>query len=142
MWRHNTTATVDADGAPARPEDLQHHHCLVYSADRSLASWTLQGTEGEVVVRVRGRVRATSGESLMDLLLAGVGVGFPPGFASAPHLLSGRLVPLLMPFIADPMPIYLLFPPESQRDPKVRTFLDLTVAHLGRAGLWAGSEDP
>ena len=125
-------------GVPSRPEDLPLHHCLVYGTDRSPVTWTLQGPEGEVVVRLRGRVRATSGEALMELLLAGVGVGFPPAFASAPHLASGRLVPLLMPLVAEHMPIYLLFPPDSQHDPKVRAFLDLAVRQLGRTGLWGG----
>lgn len=131
---------VARHGAPTSPESLKHHDCLVYSPDGSPVTWTLQGAEGEVVVRLRGRVRATSGEALMELLLAGVGVGFPPAFASAPHLASGRLVPLLVPLVAETMPIYVLFPPDSQQDPKVRAFLDLAVTHLGRAGLWQGQE--
>lgn len=124
--------------APASPEDLQRHHCPVYGSDRSPATWVLQGPDGEVAVRLHGRVRAPSGEALMELLLAGVGVGFPPSFASVPHLASGRLEPLLMPLVAEQMPSYLLFPPDSQQDPKVRAFLDLAMNHLGRTGLWVG----
>jgi DNA-binding transcriptional LysR family regulator len=45
-----------------------------------------------------------------------------------------------MPLVAETIPIYLLFPPDSQQDPKVRAFLDLAVTHLGRAGLWLGQE--
>ncbi len=65
----------DSDGGwPARPEDLTHHACLLYSYQSEPGVWVLRGPEGERRVRVSGRLRANNGEALREAAIAGFGL--------------------------------------------------------------------
>ena len=133
-------AYLAAHGVPLQPMDLPAHQCLVYinEAGTSMDTWRVHGARGTELIKLRGRVRATSGDILLELALAGVGIGYPVGFAAAPHLQAGRLVPVLPQWTGEEVPIYLLYPPGIQQEAKVRAFVDFAVERLGRDELWAG----
>jgi DNA-binding transcriptional LysR family regulator len=108
----------------------------VYAEEGVPVPWRLRGPGGEVAVKLRGRVRASNSEALMELMLAGVGLGYPPSFASAAHIRAGRLRPVLTAWSEETVPLYLAWPPGRNQDPKVRAFLDYLVERLGNDGRW------
>jgi DNA-binding transcriptional LysR family regulator len=112
----------------------------ITEAGTSMDTWRVYGARGPELVKLRGRVRATSGDILLELVLAGVGIGYPVGFAAAAHLQDGRLVPVLPQWTGEEVPIYLLYPPGTQQEPKVRAFVEFAVERLGQHELWAGHE--
>jgi DNA-binding transcriptional LysR family regulator len=133
--RHHLCAApayLAARGEPREPEDLRRHDCLVYSEAATAEIWHLEGPEREAAIKVRGRVRANSSESLLDLVLRGKGIGYPPVFVTAGLIAAGKLRPVLPAWQGRSLPIFLVYPAGRARDPKVRAFLDLLIERLGK----------
>lgn len=126
-------AYLDAHGEPLTPEDLQRHDCLLYSETAGPEVWRLEREGAEVAIKIRGRARANSSEALMDLMLRGRGIGYPPAFATAAAREGGTLRAVLPEWSGRPMPIFVVSRPGRTRDPKVRAFVDLLVERLGAA---------
>src|SRR5204862_102408 len=65
-------------GAPARPDDLRDHDCIVVASDGAAfgaVRWPFRGRSGERLVPVAGRLRLTSFAMARAAALAGGGVG-------------------------------------------------------------------
>jgi len=56
--------------------------------------------------------------------LAGLGILWPPGHMSAPHIARGELVPLFAGWHLDPMPLYVAFRPNRHVSAQLRVFID------------------
>jgi len=131
-----TPQYLSIHGEPRVPEDLERHVCLVIMNDDVPVPWHLKGPLGEVIISPRGRVRANNSEALNELMLAGVGLGYPPSFAVMNQLRAGRLRVVLTDWIEETLPIFLAFLPGRSEDPKVRVFLDFMITRLGRDSQW------
>ena len=123
---------LELAGTPAEPEDLKHYNCLVCTEAGGGDRWRLRGPAGVKVLRVSGQVRANSGEALMGILLSGVGIGYPPAFASAPYLRTGQLRAVLPDWGEEMMPSHLVCLPNRYPAPPVRCFLDFFLARIGK----------
>ncbi|MHA1601129.1 MAG: LysR family transcriptional regulator [Alphaproteobacteria bacterium] len=117
-----------AHGIPRTVEDLSAHECLLYSYQVSGGKWRFVGPGGRREMRVRGRLRANSGESLLATALAGFGVVRLPTFICGDALRDGRLIRLL-PEWGDPQEsvINAIYPASRNLSPKVRVFIDFLV---------------
>lgn len=128
-----TPAYLRKHGEPRAPEELQAHACLAWSElPGAPIVWRLLGPAGATQLKIVPRVRANSSEELMALLLAGVGIGYPPLFALAEHLAARRLRRVLPGFAAEPVDLCLLCPPGRRADPKVDVFLRHLTERLDR----------
>ena len=67
----------------------------------------------------------------MALLLSGIGIGYPPAFASAPYLQSGQLKSVLPEWGDELMPLHLVCAAARYVAPQVRCFFDFITARLG-----------
>ncbi len=121
-----------AQGMPRTVEDLSAHECLLYSYQVTGGKWRFAGPGGRRELRVRGRLRANSGESLLAAALAGFGIAHLPTFICGDALREGRLVRLL-PEWADPVEsvINAIYPASRNLSPKVRVFIDFLVEQFG-----------
>jgi DNA-binding transcriptional LysR family regulator len=130
-------AYLAAHGAPARPEDLTRHACLLYSYQSDPGVWTLRGADGERRVRVNGRLRANNGEALREAAIAGFGFVLMPSFIVGPEVRQGRLAPVLRDWTAgDPVGIHAIYPAGRNLSPKVRVFVDFLAERFGPEPYW------
>jgi DNA-binding transcriptional LysR family regulator len=123
-------------GEPKVPQDLAIHHCLVYSNDLTLGTWTLNGAAGAESVRVNGPVCADNGDVLKDAAVDGLGVALLPTFIVGPELSTGRLVQVLRDYCPDVISVYAVFPSRRYVSAKVRTFVNYLSECFGDRPKW------
>lgn len=117
-------------GTPLLPTDLARHNCLTWIGNQSgLNDWPFEGPEGLYTLPVDGRCEVNSGETLYELIRAGVGIGRIAEFRVGHDIRVGGLVPLLSEHhLTDLLPIYAVYPHRRHLLPKVRAFVDFLVA--------------
>ncbi len=120
-------------GTPRKPADLEAHHRLDFSYRRRVPDWPLQVGDRIVEVPVRGRVRASDGETLRHLALAGAGLARLSRYHVQDDLDVGRLVALLEKYNPhDIAPIHAVYLGKVERLPsRVRVVLDFLVEQVG-----------
>jgi DNA-binding transcriptional LysR family regulator len=116
----------------ATPFDLSQHECLGFSHTELRTHWTLDGPGGRVTVPVSGRFMANNGEAMLAIATAGMGIMLQPLELVRPELENGRLVRVLPAYSAPVRPMHILYAPDRRLTPKLRSFIDFTVAVFGR----------
>ncbi|CAN5401526.1 LysR substrate-binding domain-containing protein [soil metagenome] len=116
-------------GTPRTPDELLAHHRLGWSYRRSAPDWPLRIDGRAVQVPVSGKVRASDGEALRRLAVAGVGIARLSLYHLGDDLDNGRLVELLDAFNPRDMePIHAVYLGKAGRLPaRVRAVLDFLV---------------
>jgi DNA-binding transcriptional LysR family regulator len=117
------------------PQDLARHECLGFSYTELRTHWTFDGPGGRVTVPVGGRLTVDSGEALLSAARAGMGLMLQPAELVEPELVAGRLVRVLPKYTAPARPLHLLYAPDRQMTPKLRSFIDFAVAAFGEPGM-------
>ncbi len=123
-------------GTPHTPEELESHNRIGSSYRRSAPNWPLQ-VDGQLVeVPVAGTVRAGDGETLRQLVMAGVGLGRLSLYHIQPDIDAGRLVPVLDEFNPRDMePVHAVYLGKAGSLPtRVRALLDFLVTALADNG--------
>lgn len=115
---------------PTRPSDLKSHNCIVYTFNRSLNNWHFIEDNQEVSIPVRGSVRSNSGETNLELALAGLGITQLPIWMMDRYLESGELVQVLNDFSSDTVPINAIYPHSRHIPLKIRCFVDFIQEKL------------
>ncbi|MGM0559427.1 MAG: LysR family transcriptional regulator [Myxococcota bacterium] len=111
-------------GVPKHPQDLKNHECLLYSYKSHGPSWRFEGPDGEILVRVDGRIRSNNGNALVHAAVAGLGLTLSPDFISADAIRSGELEPVLTDWTDSGMAVWALYPHRRYLSAKVRLFVD------------------
>jgi DNA-binding transcriptional LysR family regulator len=122
-------------GVPKVPEDLADHRCIVFTV-AGRGRWTFKTAAGGIEQRdVTGTFATDSHDCMLQLALHGAGIARLADFQAARPIKSGALVPLLVDHHhPDPTPAFAIFPPGTQKVPKVRVFLDFLLERFGRTG--------
>ncbi|CAN5220915.1 LysR substrate-binding domain-containing protein [soil metagenome] len=129
-------AYLEAHGTPRSPEQLHEHSMLGFTYARRVPDWALS-IEGSVVdVPVTGRLRASDGETLRQLAIAGAGLARLSIYHVLPDLESGALVPVLERFNPhDVVPIHAVYRGKPGRLPaRVRVVLDFLAEQVDMRG--------
>lgn len=113
------------------PHDLSRHECLGFSHTELRANWTFDGPDGRVTVPVTGRLMVDSGESLLPVAVAGMGLLLQPLELVKNDLQSGRLVQVLPEFKVPTRPMHILYAPDRRITPKLRSFIEFAVETFG-----------
>ena len=122
---------------PREPEGLAEQACLRYGDGETSSVWEFSGAAGLRRVRVDGPLRVNSSESLLAMVLAGLGVALLPDFLVADDLRAGRLVELLPGWTPRPpfgTTVHLLRLPSRFTPAKVRAFTDFLAGKLAAPG--------
>jgi DNA-binding transcriptional LysR family regulator len=119
-------------GSPRKPADLESHNRLDFSYRRRVPDWPLLVDGRLIDVPVRGSVRASDGETLRQLALAGAGLARLSRYHVQADLDAGRLVPVLEKYNPHDMaPIHAVYLGKAGRLPsRVRAVLDFLVANV------------
>lgn len=115
----------------SHPNDLREHECLGFSYTELRSRWTFHSADGKISVPVSGRLMVDSGEALMAAAIAGVGLMLQPSELVANEIEKGRLVEVLPDYPVPTRPMHLLYAPDRRMTPKLRSFIDFTMAHFG-----------
>ncbi len=116
---------VAARGAPQHPEELRSHECLFYTRHRGRPdTWRLDKGEESVTVPIQARLKSNDVDSILDAVVAGMGIGHLPLFFCREHVRDGTLVPVLPEWHLPIGPICALY--RDSRAPRVG--LDLLLA--------------
>lgn len=119
-------------GTPRRPQDLESHQRLDFTYRRRAPDWPLLVDGRAVDVPVRGNVRASNGETLRQLAIAGAGLARLSRYQVQADLDAGRLVAVLERHNPrDMAPIHAVYLGKVDRLPsRVRVVLDFLVANV------------
>ena len=122
-------------GTPVLPADLAQHQLLGFSGSDALNLWPLMGTHGDRLA-IEPRLKASSGETLRQLALAGEGLVCLSDFMTAADRASGALVEVLACSNSGASrPIHAVFYTDAQRNPRLRVWLDFLREKLAIATL-------
>jgi DNA-binding transcriptional LysR family regulator len=121
-------------GVPTAAEQLVQHDCLVYSLLRISDDWRFHapGNRETFTVPIEGRFQAASVGVLRQAALAGMGLCVLPTFLVAEDIALGRLRTVVDTFAGVELGIFAVYPQARRPAAKVRTLIDLLVAHFKR----------
>ena len=117
-------------GIPAAITDLQHHTLLGFTGSENLNWWPLVHDQGDRLA-IKPQLRASSGETLRQLAIAGEGIACLSDFMTTDDRQSGRLVEILAEFNSGARrPVNAVFYSDAQRNPRLRVWLDFMKEKL------------
>lgn len=125
-------AYLKARGRPKSVAELQAAHTLLgFTQPDALNLWPLRGAHGEPL-HVVPALRASSGETLRQLALAGVGVVCLADFMTARDRERGELVQLLVRDTTTVrQPVHAVYYRNTQLASRITCFLDFIAESLG-----------
>ncbi|WP_431512281.1 LysR substrate-binding domain-containing protein [Variovorax sp. DAIF25] len=123
-------AYLEAHGRPRKVEELATHTLLGFTQPESLNRWPLRGPHGDEWQIVPG-LAASSGETLRQLALAGVGMVCLSDFMTAADRASGALVQVLARDTVDVrQPVNAVYYRNTQLSARITSFLDFLAERL------------
>jgi DNA-binding transcriptional LysR family regulator len=124
-------------GVPQDLGDLAQHNCLGYTLPSAIGAdrWAF-GSDGDIVVPIRGNLRANNGDALLAAALAGQGLIYQPTFIVSDSLREGSLVPVLTGYPTYEPAIHAVLPSGRQAPAKVRAFVAFLAERFGRNPKW------
>lgn len=123
-------AWIDRHGDPNNPSAINSRDIFAYDNGRDASLLRLAGPEGEVALRLDGRLRANNADVMLASVEAGIGVAILPDFIAHPGLSSGKLTRILTRWRAPPIALYLLTPPGRLRPRRVTALLEFLTENF------------
>jgi DNA-binding transcriptional LysR family regulator len=124
-------------GEPQTPDDLAQHDCLLLVGTQGRQdTWRVHGPDGEVAVRVHGRIESNQGELLRDAAIAGMGIAMHSTWHVNGDLRAGRLQVVLPDWPLADTGIHAVMPQRRLVPPRVRAFVDFLAQRLGETPPW------
>jgi LysR family transcriptional regulator AphB len=117
-------------GTPLTLADLAGHDCISFPKLGGPASWSINGPEGDVEVKVTGRFGANTAQAMLHAALANLGVALLPSMIVAPHLQSGRLQEVLPGYGVNGLGVHLVYLSRRQLPRAVSALIDFTSAKV------------
>ena len=138
-FRQVVCATPDywrTHGIPTCPTDLTKHNCLNYAYLSTGNTWSFQGPDNPIPVKINGDFRSNNGDAIRAMGLKGHGVILSPTFIVAEDLRTGRLEAVLTEFMETDLSIYAVYPHNRHLSAKTRAFVDFMANRFGPEPDW------
>ncbi|MEM1417361.1 MAG: LysR family transcriptional regulator [Myxococcota bacterium] len=126
-----------AERSLAGPADLADAHALVFTREMAWRGWPARFEGQELRVRPGRVTRATSGDFLRVLALAGEGVALLPEWLIDADLAEGRLVEVLPTLELPTLDLWVVWPEQRFQGEAARRFVAWFVAEAKAS--WGGS---
>jgi DNA-binding transcriptional LysR family regulator len=122
---------------PGDPSELADHNCLRFRSDwsGSILPWIFEKDERRVEVNVRGDLVLNDLHLILDVVVAGVGIGYLPNFLVDRHLTAGTLIDCVKKWRGHMSGAFLYYPSRRQMPAPLRTFIDFMRAEEQRQGM-------
>jgi DNA-binding transcriptional LysR family regulator len=118
-------AYLKRKGTPEKPEELRGHDCLTFNFRRSRVGWPFRVRGQDIEQSIAGPLQVNNGETMKQMMLAGVGVGRVGYWHVAAEIKSGALKPLLEKYNpGDLEMIHAVYVGGGRVSNRVRAFLD------------------
>jgi DNA-binding transcriptional LysR family regulator len=124
-------AYLACHGTPVEPEDLAKHNCLAFHYVQPERDWMFRGSGNERRVSIKGQLTVNNGSALVEAAVAGIGVAMLPEYLAAPDVEAGRLVRLFPEYDLSRAPLQLVYLPDRQMTPKMRSFVEFVLERMG-----------
>jgi DNA-binding transcriptional LysR family regulator len=125
---------LKARGLPTDLSALATHDCISWTGLGPWRAWNMTVREGGAPVQqpvpIRARLSTTTPESALQAAIAGLGLVQATSYQVAPHVASGRLVPVLTAYDGEPVPVSLVYPGYRLMPLKLRALLDFAAPRL------------
>jgi DNA-binding transcriptional LysR family regulator len=132
---------IEKFGMPERPEDLEKNHYSV-SYFRAQTSRTVpfefRRDNEQLEINPRYIVAVNDSRTYVTAAMTGLGIVQAPGFMARDAIAKGDLVRVLPEWNREPLPLYVVYPPNRHLSNKVRVFVDWLAKLLVDAKLNGG----
>lgn len=118
---------LERRGAPAVPDDLVAHTCLIHDYLPDADLWRFTGPDGSVSVRVSGGFLANDSAAVRLACRAGHGIALLPEIQLIDDLRAGRLYRLLNDYPSEIVPVHIVYPSRRNLAPRTRVVMDFLV---------------
>lgn len=118
---------IERNGMPKHPSELVNHEALTFRQSSISARWMFEKDGDRVEVDVNGRIKASSGEVLLQAALDGLGVAIGTDWLAGEHLRSGELVPVLEGWMPPSLDMHAVWPSGHPLKGKAKTFIDYLI---------------
>jgi DNA-binding transcriptional LysR family regulator len=142
-----SAAYLEQHGAPATPQDLARHACIIHDIGSDSATWRFGPPEQPVEVTVSGILWADNSEVVHRATLSGQGIARMSELQVADDIRAARLYRLLPDIPPEQQHIYVVYPSRRHLPPRVRVTIDFLVdnvrrllARLDSGKIWGESE--
>ncbi|WP_457586434.1 LysR family transcriptional regulator [Ensifer canadensis] len=135
---------IERHGRPERPEDLIHHHCLVYryAGHGRIFRWGFVRDGLRFEPELKATIVSNDIDTLAEMAIAGAGITRLGAFIATDLIARGLLVPLFGGAPSEgvantdhePFDFYACFVDRQAETPKVRAFIEHAVRSL--KGRW------
>ncbi len=119
-------------GTPQTPRDLLAHECVRYRFPTAgvVYRWEFRTDGANHTIEPPGGITVTDHLTMVELACRGAGLAYTADRVAAPRLGTGELLPVLEAYLPATQGLFLYFPANSQKQPKLRAFIDTCKAVL------------
>lgn len=119
-------------GAPDSLDALGTHKCCAYRATSKgrVLPWRVKIGDAEIEHPIAPAFCTNDEDIELGTVLAGVAIGQLASVIAAPHIRSGRLVPLLTRHVTDHAGFFLYYGSRADQPVRARAFIDLALERL------------
>ena len=130
---------LENHGEPAIPDDLANHRCLNYVHPRSgrAREWVLTDAGREISIPVASVLRANDIRTIHQAAVSGAGLAYLMDFLIAEDISSGRLKIVMPRYVRRDVPVYVCYPQNRHRLPRVTAFVEYLRAALSADPIWS-----
>ena len=126
-------------GAPRTPADLAGHRCLNYVRPRSgrRRDWTLRIGGKDVPVPIVSILNANDIQAVHQAAVSGAGLAYLMDFLIAGDVDAGRLRIVMPDHVLRGVPVFVCYPKNRHRPPRLTAFLGHLGEALGAEASWS-----
>jgi LysR family transcriptional regulator for bpeEF and oprC len=123
---------IAAHGQPQHPDELKQHRCINRFSPHTgkTADWVFSKNQTRIQTSLRGAIALEDENSYLAAAEAGLGIAQIPAFALKASMERGALELVLADWIAEPAPIYVVYPQHRRLAGKVRVFVEWVAEML------------
>jgi len=126
---------LQGHGTPTTAAELAEHVLLGFTQPDSLNDWPLRDEDGNTL-RIKPTIASSSGETLRQVALAGLGIVCLSDFMTRDDQLNGQLLPLFADQMLDVrQPINAVYYRNTALASRITCFVDHVINELGRIQL-------
>jgi DNA-binding transcriptional LysR family regulator len=113
-------------GTPNAPEDLSAHNCLAFHYVQPEREWHFSQPTPHTVP-VSGQLSVNNVQALLAACLNGIGIAMLPDYVADEYIDAGQLVRLFPEQDFSRAPLQLVYLPDRQMTPKLRSFVNFVL---------------
>lgn len=117
-------------GCPEHPQELKLHSMIGFSNIQASQEWHYKTKAGKGHVTLAPRLMVNDAMAAVEAAVAGEGITMMMSYVVVDLIKSNKLVPVLMDFVPQEVPVHLVFPQSRLVAPKLRAFLNFSAKRL------------